>query len=89
MQMANAEGNPQLRTADSAPPIRRGRLALLLWTAAWPTVTVVLSALGPVLKGLPIYVQTLIISAILVPVMTFLVTPAIHRWFGSWIRARE
>jgi len=78
---------PSESAIESAKPIRRGRLAFLLWTAAWPTVTVVLSALQPAMKGLPIYVQTLIISAILVPVMTFVVTPAIHRWFGQWIRA--
>lgn len=59
------------------PP--RWATALLTWATLSPVLLVVLVALAPLVDGLPLVPRTLIATAIVVPLMTYIVTPAVDR----------
>lgn len=63
----------------------RVRLALVTWTGVYPVLTLIALALEPVLTGQPVMLRTLIMSALMVPVMVFVVMPTASRAFGDWI----
>ena len=61
------------------------RRALLTWAVVYPLITVLLTLLDPVLTGLPIYLRTLLLTAMLVPVMVYVAMPLATRALGSWL----
>ncbi|MEM7703321.1 MAG: hypothetical protein AAF251_15395 [Pseudomonadota bacterium] len=63
----------------------RARLALVTWTGVYPVLTLIALALEPVLSGEPVMLRTLIMSALMVPVMVFIVMPTASRAVGDWI----
>lgn len=63
----------------------RHRMALLTWAVVYPLVTTLLMALEPLVGGLPVPVRTLLLSAILVPVMVYLAMPAATSRFRDWL----
>lgn len=65
------------------PP--RHRFALINWLAVYPVITLVLWGAGPLLSDIPLPLQTLIISAILVTLMNFAVMPVATRLFRRWL----
>ncbi len=52
---------------------------ILVWLLVWPLVTGMLILLGLIAGDLSLAVQTLILSAILVPLISLLLAPAMHR----------
>ena len=72
------------------PPLgqpKRHKLALLTWIGIYPTITSILWFLLPVLlPRFPLPVVTLIITAIVVPVMSYVVMPLLLRRFSDWSR---
>lgn len=67
-------------------PPKRHKLALLTWIGIYPTITLVLWLLLPSLMGrFPLPVVTLIITAIVVPLMSYVVMPFLVRRFGEWL----
>ena len=70
----------------NAPP-KKHKQALLLWVGIYPTITTVLWFLLPILQPrFPLPVITLIVTALVVPLMSFLVMPLLLRRFGAWVR---
>lgn len=72
----------------TTPPARpnRHKLALLTWIGIYPTITAVLTFLLPVLlPRFPLPVVTRIVTAIVVPLMSYLVMPLLMRRFGPWL----
>lgn len=72
----------------TTPPARpnRHKLALLTWIGIYPTITLVLTFLLPVLlPRFPLPVVTLIVTATVVPLMSYLVMPLLMRRFGPWL----
>ena len=69
----------------SKPALRRLRTALLSWVAIWPLITLLLFIGEPLLAGLAMPIKTLLVTALLVPVMSFLVMPFLTRRFASWL----
>lgn len=61
-----------------------GKRALILWLAAFPTITLLLMILQPLLAGWPLAVRTLLLTAIMVPTLQFVLVPRLMRWFGFW-----
>ena len=62
-------------------------MVLLTWMGIWPTITTVLWLLLPhLLPHFPLPVVTLIVTAIVVPLMGYVVMPFLLRRFGSWVR---
>ncbi|RED18865.1 hypothetical protein [Pontivivens insulae] len=55
---------------------------LITWAAAWPTITVLLLLMDGAIGQLPLAVRTLVLTALMVPLMTMLVVPALNRFVG-------
>ncbi len=57
-----------------------GRLVSLTWFGVYPVLTTIAVLLEPWLAPQALWMQTLIMSAIMVPVMVGGVMPALKRW---------
>ncbi|MFD7848244.1 hypothetical protein ACFV4K_35660, partial [Nocardia sp. NPDC059764] len=55
------------------------RRALITWLAVYPTITLALALLGPEMGGLPVFVKTLILTVIVVPVSAYLLVPLLMK----------
>jgi antibiotic biosynthesis monooxygenase (ABM) superfamily enzyme len=42
--------------------------------------------LGPVIAPLPLFMRTLILTGVLVPVMVYVLVPGLQRIFAGWLR---
>lgn len=63
-------------------------MAVLTWLAIYPTITAALWLFEPPgLLSVPIPVRTLILTVVLVPLMVFVLVPALRRVLGSWLAA--
>ncbi len=73
--------------SSSVKPPSRHRTVLLTWLGIWPIITLVLWLLLPLLlPRLPLPLITLLVTAIVVPVMGYCVMPFLHRHFDGWLR---
>lgn len=69
------------------PPV--WKMALLTWIGLWPTVTVVMWTVRPQIAGLPVALQTLLMTALIVPTMAWVHMPLLTRLFRGWLTAAE
>lgn len=69
--------------APAQPP--RYKLALLTWIGVYPIITLLLAALGPATAAWPLPLRTLLLTAVMVPTLTWLVVPALTRFFRAWL----
>ena len=69
----------------SAPPPPKWKTAVTSAVAIYPTILVVPRLLGPVTRGLPGWLSTLVTVAVLIPLMTWVVTPQVARLFRPWL----
>lgn len=60
---------------------RRHRLTLVTWMGVYPILTLVALLAEPLLGSVPIAVRTLVMSAMMVPVMVHFVMPFMKRNF--------
>ncbi|MFD5465749.1 hypothetical protein ACFWIQ_23370 [Kitasatospora sp. NPDC127059] len=60
-------------TAPRVPSVHRR--ALLTWLAVYPTITTAFVLLGPHLGNLPVALRTLVMTALVVPVVVYAVMP--------------
>jgi antibiotic biosynthesis monooxygenase (ABM) superfamily enzyme len=67
----------------TAPP--RHRQALVVWLAIYPTITLVLELAGPVIGEWPLPLRTLGLTAVVVPLMVFVLLPTLQRVFRPWL----
>ncbi len=63
--------------------------AIITWIAIYPLITLVLWQLGPKIQSYPVAVQTLILTVIVIPVMTFALAPPLNRLCANWLQAGE
>jgi antibiotic biosynthesis monooxygenase (ABM) superfamily enzyme len=63
----------------SVPPPSKHQLALMIWLAVFPTLTVLNLALSGSLRGLPVILRTLVLASIAVPIVIYCVMPYLHR----------
>jgi antibiotic biosynthesis monooxygenase (ABM) superfamily enzyme len=68
----------------SGPPPRH-RFALIVWLAIYPTITTVLQLSGPLIGDWPLPLRTLAITAVVVPLMVFVLLPTLQRAFAGWL----
>jgi antibiotic biosynthesis monooxygenase (ABM) superfamily enzyme len=69
------------------PP--RWKTAVLIWLAIYPSITFLLWLAGPQIASWPLPLRTLALTAVLVPLMVFLLIPAIQRLLAPWLRPRR
>lgn len=61
------------------PPPSKHQLALMIWTAVFPTLTVLNLALHDALTGLPVVARTFVLATIAVPVVVYALMPQLYR----------
>lgn len=71
-----------------APP-SRAKMAVLSWVAIYPLIVGLNATLGPTLSPLPLPLRALITSAMLVPLMTWVVMPRVTKLFYGWLYPRR
>ena len=68
---------------DQVPPPSKHQLALMIWLAVFPTLTVINLALGDLLTTLSPVLRTFLLASIAVPIVIYGIMPRLHR-----VRAR-
>jgi antibiotic biosynthesis monooxygenase (ABM) superfamily enzyme len=71
-------------TAAVGPPTKH-QLALMIWLAVFPTLTVVNLLLGDWLRTLPTVLRTLVLATIAVPIVIYAVMPRLQRVRGRLV----
>ena len=66
-------------TRNPPGPPTRHQLALMIWLAVFPTLTVLNLLLGGSLTGLPVVLRTFVLATIAVPIVIYGVMPQLHR----------
>ena len=65
------------------PP--RGRMTIVTWLGIFPTVSLYLWLVGPLLADLPYLLRTAILTGLVVPTMTYLLMPRLTRLLKGWL----
>ena len=71
--------DPANRRATPIPPPSKHQLALMIWLAVMPTLTVLNLALSSLLQDTSIVLRTLILATIAVPIVMYGLMPRLHR----------
>lgn len=66
-------------------PPPRYKMALVTWVALYPIINVLTVAIGPYLAPLPQLLRSLVMTAIMIPLMTYVVMPRLTRLFAGWL----
>jgi antibiotic biosynthesis monooxygenase (ABM) superfamily enzyme len=66
-------------TPQTVPPPSKHQLALMIWIAVFPTLTVLNLLLGALISELPMVLRTLILATIAVPIVIYGIMPHLHR----------
>ncbi|MDT4925102.1 MAG: hypothetical protein QOG01_2815, partial [Pseudonocardiales bacterium] len=69
---------PRSRPGRPGPPTRH-QLALMIWLAVFPTLTVLNLVLGDWLRTLTPVVRTFVLATIAVPIVIYGLMPQLHR----------
>ena len=67
-------------------PPKKWKMAIVVWTAIYPTITILLAALGDYfarIESLPL--RTAAITAIAVPLMVYIILPLLQRAVSRWL----
>lgn len=67
----------------SPPP--RYKMAIVTWMGVFVTLTVVSRLLAPILSNLPILLNQLITTGLVVALLTYLIMPRLTRLFKRWL----
>jgi uncharacterized protein len=70
---------------QATPPPPPYKMALVTWITIFPLITLVVVVLGPVLKYLDLVPSLAITTAVIVPIMTWLVMPRVTRLLRGWL----
>ena len=66
-------------SAERNTPPSKHQLAVMIWLAVFPTLTLLNLTLGGLLKDVPIVVRTFILATLAVPIVMYAVMPQLHR----------
>jgi antibiotic biosynthesis monooxygenase (ABM) superfamily enzyme len=64
-------------------------MTVVVWLAIYPAITFLLWLIGPQIASWPLPLRTLLVTAVLVPVMVFVLLPVIQRLLAPWLRPRD
>jgi antibiotic biosynthesis monooxygenase (ABM) superfamily enzyme len=71
------------KPGEPAPP--RYKMVIVTWLAIFPIVTLIFSVFGQWLNLLPTLLRTLVFTAVMVTLMTYVVMPRMTRLFSFWL----
>ncbi|HNR53990.1 MAG TPA: hypothetical protein PKJ19_02405 [Flavobacteriales bacterium] len=74
--------------SDRLPPVppKKWKTALVIWIAIYPALTILVALFGENLMRLPLALRTLVMTGILVPLLVFVLVPALNKLLGRWLR---
>ncbi|MCD1646661.1 antibiotic biosynthesis monooxygenase [Marinobacter adhaerens] len=67
-----------------APP-PKWKMTLVSWLALYPAVTLVFVMFGDWLAQIPLFVRTLLVTAVVMLLMSYVLMPRMTRWFAFWL----
>ena len=70
-------------TTRPAPPTKH-QLALMIWVAVFPTLTVINLVFGDWLGTLHPVLRTLVLATVAVPIVIYGIMPQLHRLRARW-----
>ena len=71
--------DPRPRRASPVPPPSKHQLALMIWLAVLPTLTVLNVGLSGLLADAPVVLRTVVVATIAVPIVMYGLMPQLHR----------
>ncbi len=71
--------DPTTSRPTPVPPPSKHQLALMIWLAVLPTLTVLNVALSSLLADAPIVLRTFVLATIAVPIVMYGLMPRLHR----------
>lgn len=71
--------DPNAHRSTPLPPPTRHQLALMIWVAVFPTLTVLNLLLGDLLTAIPSVIRTFILATVAVPIVIYGLMPLLHR----------
>ncbi|MCU1571990.1 MAG: hypothetical protein JWO93_72 [Micrococcaceae bacterium] len=77
--MLNRTTHP--RTAKDSPPGKH-QLALMIWLAVFPTLTIINLVFADWLGMLPTVLRTFVLATVAVPIVIYAIMPQLHRIRG-------
>jgi len=77
------------RTPTPVPPPSKHQLALMIWIAVFPTLTVLNLLLGNLLTDVAVVLRTLILATIAVPIVIYGFMPQLHKARRALIIRRQ
>lgn len=63
----------------------RHKMLLVTWLGSFPTISVLIWALWPLIGQWPLLARTALLSALMVVLLTYFVMPALVRWLSHWL----
>ena len=69
----------QTQTLATVPPPTKHQLAIMIWLAVFPTLSVLNVLLSGVMGDLPIVLKTFVMATIAVPIVMYVVMPRLQR----------
>ena len=81
--MTTPTPNPSPGSRPTAGPPTKHQLALMIWLAVFPTLTILNLALGDWLGTLSPVVRTFVLATIAVPIVIYGLMPQLHRLRGQ------
>lgn len=74
-----------LPARNPVKPPPRYKMTFVSWLALYPSVTLIFLFFGEILEPIPLVLRTLIITAVLMLLMTYVLMPRFTRWFAFWL----
>ena len=71
------------KPGEPAPP--RYKMVAVTWLAVYPLITLILVVFGPLLGVLPTLLRTMVLTAVMVTLMTYVIMPRMTRLFSFWL----
>ena len=71
------------KVGEPSPP--RYKMVVVTWLGVFPIVMIIFSVFGHWLSLLPTLVRTLVFTAVMVTLMTYVVMPRMTRLFSFWL----
>ncbi|MBD3642286.1 MAG: antibiotic biosynthesis monooxygenase [Marinobacter sp.] len=66
-------------------PPPKWKMTLVSWLALYPAVTLVFVLFGDLLAQIPLLVRTLLVTAVVMVLMSYVLMPRMTRWFRFWL----
>lgn len=82
MSTANQDRHTPTRMEQQVPrvgPPTKHQLALMIWIAVFPTLTLLNLTIGPQLVDLGVVLRTFVLATLAVPIVIYGVMPWLHR----------